>query len=172
MPIKDKSKRAEYDKKYRESRAQQIRDSRKKWYNENREFAIQKSRDRYLENRDDIRKSELDKYAALSPDARAEKIARNKKWAQANRDKTNAYKRKYELKKKNEVFDLLGRKCAVCGFSDERALQIDHINGGGNKERKSMRGRKLYAHILSLGGVGYQILCANCNWIKRIENSE
>lgn len=172
MPIKDKSKRAEYNKKYRESKSQQIQEYREKWYSENRESAIQKSLDRYYSNREEILKAGVEKYASLDQDKRDRKIAINKKWAESNREKVNAYKRKYELKKKNEVFDLLGRKCSVCGFSDERALQIDHVNGGGNKERKSMRGKKLYGHILSLGGVGYQILCANCNWIKRVENSE
>ena len=27
-------------------------------------------------------------------------------------------------------------KCMICGFTDPRALQIDHVNGGGAKERK------------------------------------
>src|SRR3990167_3657310 len=35
------------------------------------------------------------------------------------------------------VLDVLGNKCSRCGFSDKRALQIDHKNGGGALERKS-----------------------------------
>lgn len=61
--------------------------------------------------------------------------------------------------------------CKVCGFSDIRALHIDHINGGGK-----CRGNKLYRLILKTPideiGRNYQILCANHNWIKRYENNE
>lgn len=71
-----------------------------------------------------------------------------------------------------KVFDVLGSKCVHCGFSDRRALQIDHINGGGNLERKSLGDYQLMKRI-SLGMTdGYQTLCANCNCIKRIEAGE
>ena len=68
--------------------------------------------------------------------------------------------------------DLLGGQfCKKCGFKDYRALQIDHIYGGGRKELR------LYSHTKFLGKVLekphlYQILCANCNWIKKSENNE
>lgn len=70
------------------------------------------------------------------------------------------------------VLDLLGRRCAVCGFDDERALQIDHINGGGGREVKSMGTYSMYKKILEEDGEGYQVLCANHNWIKRVERGE
>lgn len=68
---------------------------------------------------------------------------------------------------------LLGGVCAVCGFSDMRALQIDHIFGGGVAEHRAGRGGvKLYRYILRGSTLGYQVLCANHNWIKRCENGE
>ena len=66
----------------------------------------------------------------------------------------------------------LGEKCNHCGFSDIRALQIDHVNGDGRAERTI---RKSLNRKIALGLVDinrYQLLCANCNWIKRIENNE
>jgi hypothetical protein len=90
-----------------------------------------------------------------------------------NKDKIKAQRRANWHKLKDRVFDILGRKCVRCGFSDERALQIDHIGGGGNTERVKRGG--MYAmlkRIISVDGEGYQILCANCNWIKRWENDE
>ena len=70
------------------------------------------------------------------------------------------------------ALETLGNKCVRCGFSDPRALQIDHINGGGSKEMKSKGNYKIYRDIV-LGNLnGYQALCANCNWIKRHENNE
>lgn len=70
----------------------------------------------------------------------------------------------------------LGRLCVSCGFSDVRALQIDHINGGGCKEKKVIRNNTNYHLMVTesvIKGEGkYQLLCANCNWIKRVENKE
>ena len=68
------------------------------------------------------------------------------------------------------VLEFMGGECKKCGFSDWRALQIDHINGGGSRERD---GQVLYRIILKQGIQGkYQLLCANCNFIKRYENNE
>jgi len=76
---------------------------------------------------------------------------------------------------KKATFDILGNKCVKCGFLDERALQIDHINGGGRKERMNMVGTTFYKFVLESvlkEENRYQLLCANCNWIKRHENNE
>src|SRR5437879_1880268 len=38
-----------------------------------------------------------------------------------------------------QVLEQYGKKCAKCGFnSDLRILQLDHINGGGNQERRAI----------------------------------
>ena len=78
----------------------------------------------------------------------------------------------------NKIYEIAGRKCCKCGFNDDRALQIDHINGDGKIERahgKCNVGitfyRKVYFSITAKEN-RYQILCANCNWIKRHENEE
>ena len=72
------------------------------------------------------------------------------------------------------VLDVLGRSCAICGFSDVRALQIDHINGGGRRHRLllgSGNDPRFYKDVLE-NKYKFQILCANCNQIKRVENKE
>ena len=87
----------------------------------------------------------------------------------------NKYSREYNAKNRKNVFSLLGKKCSYCGFSDIRALQIDHINGGGLKERKLFCDQnKFYRSILrgKYDRNKLQILCANCNWIKKFENRE
>lgn len=77
-----------------------------------------------------------------------------------------------------QILEKLGNKCVRCSFSDIRALQIDHINGGGKKEILAFKGnfRNYYKNIRKNVKSGdlkkYQLLCANCNWIKRYENKE
>ena len=45
-------------------------------------------------------------------------------------------------------------------------------NGGGVRERKGMSPFKYYEKVLQGGREKYQILCANCNFIKKVENNE
>ena len=80
------------------------------------------------------------------------------------------------IKRKRALFDILGYSCVKCGYSDMRALQIDHINGGGRKltrEHKSSDTlyKKLLAYPESIKKE-LQVLCANCNFIKRYESGE
>ncbi len=69
------------------------------------------------------------------------------------------------------AFQKLGGKCIRCGFSDNKALQLDHINGGGTQSGKSISWSIRYKSVLS-GSLDYQLLCANCNWIKRADMNE
>lgn len=64
-------------------------------------------------------------------------------------------------------------RCARCGFSDVRALQIDHIDSDGSSHRKDRQHTCIYLDIArGRNTTPVQILCANCNWIKRHESNE
>lgn len=74
-----------------------------------------------------------------------------------------------------KCIELLGNKCKNCGNNDIRILCIDHINGGGNKERLKFGGSyfmKILKEIEENNDIKYQLLCCNCNQIKKIENLE
>lgn len=84
-------------------------------------------------------------------------------------------------KTKTEIFHLLGDKCSNSnclipnGCTDIRCLQIDHVNGNGSKEKRRKGGEMYYRIVLKeikAGSKDYQLLCANCNWIKRYNNRE
>jgi hypothetical protein len=85
--------------------------------------------------------------------------------------------RRSERRLRQEVLD--GRSCAKCGFSDVRALVVDHVRGGGNKQRHRTNVSQrlgtwsaVYRHVRDNGWDGYQVLCHNCNFIKRLEDNE
>ncbi len=93
------------------------------------------------------------------------------------KNRISSVKRRKKLRE--EIIILLGGKCSNpnClvpnGCRDIRCLQIDHIH------RKIYKGshadEMYYRHVLEeikAGSKDYQLLCANCNWIKRVENHE
>lgn len=88
----------------------------------------------------------------------------------------NEQKERQQLKE--EVFNNYGgTKCCKCGFNDIRALSIDHINGGGNLHRRELFGKnaggQFYNWLRNNGyPTGFQVLCMNCQFIKRHENKE
>jgi hypothetical protein len=65
-------------------------------------------------------------------------------------------------------------KCAICPEARFDALDIDHIHGGGRKERQGFgSNRKLYKHIIDTGfPPGYRVLCRNCNWIAFLRRND
>jgi hypothetical protein len=84
------------------------------------------------------------------------------------------WRRQRSLDNRNAILAILGKVCASCGIDDFRVLQVDHVKGNGATQRKT-HGGATYAKILAeikSDSVDYQILCANCNTIKRYEEKE
>lgn len=127
----------------------------------------------------------------------------NKIWRMKNKDRIRASMQRYRATEKGRITEgkavtrwvkrkrerliaLLGNQCSCigikcwhmdkCNITDLRVLQIDHIKGGGNKQRKEMGGQHAvydyYFNNPSLAKEDVQILCANCNWMKRYHNNE
>ena len=111
------------------------------------------------------------KYRSTKKGKEANKAAKR---AQYHRDPTPFKRRskKYLDTLKSQLFASLGGAvCKRCGFDDKRALQLDHVYGKGNTQRRILTVVKMIHHAIE-NPSGYQILCANCNWIKRVENGE
>jgi len=122
-------------------------------------------------------------------------LERNTLYAQTNNEERSIYQKDYRIKNKDkikkqqrenntcirirkEIIQLLGGQCSnIFNFphpdwcNNPECLQIDHINNNGHKERKSFKNTyRHYEYILKqikTGSKDYQLLCANCNWIKR-----
>lgn len=90
--------------------------------------------------------------------------------------KAKGARKEYNIQLKMDVLSHYGNgKCACvkCGFDDIRALSIDHINGNGRKHTRIIGGGHFYTWLkLNNFPEGFQTLCFNCNWIKRIERRE
>ena len=64
-------------------------------------------------------------------------------------------------------------KCALCPEARIEVLNLDHINGGGNRERKLIQGKSLWKFLQDAGyPPGYRILCRNCDWLEWIKRKE
>jgi hypothetical protein len=148
--------------------------SARKYYNKNKE-KIKAWRKKYYEKHKEEQKIHAKKYYE-------EHINLIRAHYNKNKEKINKKHQMEYAQLRGQIFELLGNKCnnPSClvsnGCSDIRCLQIDHISGGGCKEIKSFGSpKRFYIYVLEQlksGSKNYQLLCANCNWIKRHENKE
>ena len=87
------------------------------------------------------------------------------------------YMRTHHTPIKVEVLSFYGNgKCACvrCGFSDIRALSIDHINNDGGNHRRQLgkAGTSFYKWLKDNNFPdGFQTLCMNCQFIKTQESN-
>ena len=61
-----------------------------------------------------------------------------------------------------------GATCACCGETEKMFLSLDHIDGGGNKQRREIAdaygSNNFYVWLKRQNyPAGFQVLCQNCN---------
>ena len=82
---------------------------------------------------------------------------------------------KFELKERVLTY-YGGNKlaCVKCGFSDVRALSLDHMRAKSPEQVILHKASESLYRYLEGNGFpgGYQTLCMNCQFIKRAENNE
>ena len=95
------------------------------------------------------------------------------------KDKQHEFERERRRMIRINLVEALGSYCQQCGFNaDIRALQIDHIKGGGLKELRERfvnTNSKMwlyYLNHLDEAKQTLQVLCCNCNTIKKYTNGE
>ena len=123
--------------------------------------------------KDKDRKATYEKEYALKN--REHIYARTTQWRHNNREKYLAQKNNYLDKIRKEGLTHYGNgklACVRCGFDDIRALSIDHIGGGGKKHAREIKCRIVVWLRSHHYPEGYQTLCMNCQFIKKLENKE
>lgn len=134
----------------------------------------EKFREYYLRT-DEVKKAYAKKYYQ---EHREQMIAYKRRYWQLNKERLSAKCRNRNNKNrallKREVLVHYGNGkcvCVKCGFQDIKALSIDHLGGRGNKHRVHINN---FYRWLKQGGYprGYQTLCMNCQFIKKIDEGE
>lgn len=62
-------------------------------------------------------------------------------------------------------------RCSCCGLQPYEFLTLEHVNGGGRQHRQQphVRGGQLYHWLIRQNfPPGYDVLCYNCNCVKRV----
>lgn len=106
---------------------------------------------------------------------KTKRIEYQRQWLDQNREHHRTVSRDANHRVRIELINFLGGKCCKCGVDDWRVLQVDHTNGDGYLDRKKEReGHCNWSKLKNIkeNPTKYQLLCANCNWIKRHENKE
>jgi hypothetical protein len=108
-------------------------------------------------------------YESNKEHARKCKRENMRKYRAENPEKYNAQSRAAKKRIKDAVFAKYGTACTRCGFKDVRALTLDHVLNNGAKERAEIGERGVYKRAIEGHESEYQILCMNCQFIKRVE---
>jgi len=117
----------------------------------------EKDRERYIKHRKKI--------------SARRKLARGTKAESGYENRRAKFKRDYHLLK-HRAYAKLGDKCNVCGELRVPTLSVDHVNGDGAAHRKTATGLKFYRDVISDDDGRFQLLCMNCQWMKRHINGE
>lgn len=97
--------------------------------------------------------------------------AAHPEWKVANREYMRHRPDKFKNYYNNRVFSLeyLGGKCQVCGNSDHRVLQFDHIDPTSKIAKVTTFFNRKNRTLLIEELKKCQLLCANCHAIKTYE---
>jgi hypothetical protein len=160
MPFKDPKRRLEYHRKYNKAHQKE---------------ASAKAHVYRIAHLEQMRKRDRD-YSAWN---RNRKKAYDATYFVKNRSDVLQRNLDYKHTLRMQILTKFGNKCAnpfnllhPDWCNDPKCLQIDHIDGNGNHELRHLETSRYYKKVLADNKGEYQLLCANCNWIKRAKNKK
>ena len=103
--------------------------------------------------------------------------AYTRRYCREHREQLRWTHRQFYERRKIDVLKHYGQgrcACVKCGESRLACLSIDHIDGGGCRQRQiTGSGNQLYLWLRKNDyPAGYQTLCMNCQYVKRYEENE
>jgi hypothetical protein len=105
-----------------------------------------------------------------------EKIKRDTAYRKNYPEKISNFQKRFNRKQKLKVvahYSSNTMKCVMCGISDIRVLSMDHVLGNGCTHRKEIKTASIYWWLTKNNyPSGFQVLCMNCQFIKRSNRNE
>jgi hypothetical protein len=155
--VKDSPARQRAMKKFKETHPDYWHKKNTEFYAANREQEKLRRKENYAKNTE-IEKDRQRTYYAKNREEILQKQKRN--------IKRKEYFKQYYRELKERVVSAYGGCCECCGDCHFEFMTIDHINGGGRKDRAQKAGAGFYASLEKRGfpKEGYRLLCMNCNF--------
>jgi hypothetical protein len=99
------------------------------------------------------------------PNWRQRQRASGRRWYHLHKEERHANAREWHQRLRGAAIEHYGKACACCGESTYEFLCIDHINGGGNRQREQLGCSRNFFSWLRKNAYpeGFRTLCHNCN---------
>ncbi len=171
-----KEQRLQYNRKYRASHREGYNKNSREYYAKNRGRLIERAKEYYGKHREE-RLAYHRRYRSLNRERVLSSMRAS--YRKNRRERIESKRKEWDLLKSEVLghYSNASPKCKRCDVSDIRALTIDHIGGDGRKHLMNIGikkgGYKLYGWLKKNNyPKGFQVLCMNCQFIKRYENNE
>ena len=137
----------------------------KEYYTKNKEILMKKHREYYHKNRDKMLEKQIQ--YNQKPEVKARNRIYRREYMMARGQKMREKAVKHYNKVREYLFNILGSKCAVCGYDKYRcALDIDHINPALRLKRIKHRSIDSWTQLKHENLDNLMVLCANCHRAK------
>jgi hypothetical protein len=166
-----KKKRREYEKRIVDSFSPEKlevykKNQRKRW----EKYQLNSSKEQKEKRYEKTLSRNLSNYHSLYPIDKAKRLEKFRIDSKQRRDKLRHLVISHYSTGK---LCCMNPKCEVPGGAKNfLALCIDHVNGGGRKHAQELGGHVYEWIVKNNYPQGFQVLCQNCNIIKKIENKE
>ncbi|MDD4877201.1 MAG: hypothetical protein PHQ86_08775 [Dehalococcoidales bacterium] len=160
---KNKGNILEKNKEWRDNNKEKVKENNRLYYQGNKDMILKRNQEYRNNNKEKVRKGKIKGYNKNRDKYKEYQKAYNKK----NKEKIAERNRKRYQEMKIKLLKIVGKgivKCVQCGCDDVRLLEINHKNGGGNKEMIGKRSHFIKSILDGKRQIDdLEILCRVCN---------
>ena len=137
------------------------------YYVKNREKLLVRGKEYHITHREDRSKYHKEYYIKN----RERILKHDKEYNATHREDKRRYHQERKLKVLQKISGLEKPRCVTCACDDLRLLEINHTDGGGRRERRTISYALLLVHILN--GTrktdDLNVLCRGCNAVHYLK---
>lgn len=128
-----------------------------------RDCYLETRRSRWVETATSTNEKRRNRHAT-NPQTRERVRQAGRRYRARNLEKSREASRQSHKARRERVLTKYGGKCACCGEWRIPFLAVDHVHGGGTRERKRLNVTGVYRKLDAMDrSPEYRILCHNCN---------